>query len=115
MQQILKLIFLVFNLSKIRTEGILWEPISRMSAWRVNSTQFPTYYSDKVICCGGLTVQWNQNDGKCGICGEDYSLKNKLFEKGGEYYRGFIVKTYEEDETKIIVDIQVFTIKIYFV
>jgi hypothetical protein len=34
-------------------------------------------------------------------------LKNKLFEKGGEYYRGFIVKTYQEDSTSINVDIQV--------
>jgi len=59
---IFDLTFILLNLLfKIKTEGILWEPVSRMSAWRVNSTQFPTYYSDKVICCGGLTVQWNQN------------------------------------------------------
>ena len=59
----IKLIFLLLlNLAnKIETEGILWDPPSRMSAWRVNSSSFPIYYSDKVICCGGFAAQWNLN------------------------------------------------------
>ena len=45
-------------------------------------------------------------DGKCSICGEDFSLKKKLFEKGGDFYRGYIVRTYDAGST-INVDIQV--------
>ena len=32
--------------------------------------------------CGGTETQWIKNGGNCGICGEDWSLSPKLFEKG---------------------------------
>ena len=35
--------------------------------------------------CGGTETQWIKNGGNCGICGEDWSLSPKLFEKG--YYK----------------------------
>ena len=32
-------------------------------------------------------------EGKCGICGEDYSAPKK-YEKGGSLYRGYSLRTY---------------------
>lgn len=43
---------------------------------------------DFVVCLGG----------KCGICGEPYEKPVKLFEKGGEMYKGTIVKTYTQGQ-----------------
>jgi hypothetical protein len=60
--------------------------------------RFPTYYDDKGMNCGGFSVQWQQNSGKCGICGENYSLEPKKFEKNGSMYKGYIVKTYQQGE-----------------
>ena len=34
---------------------------------------------------------------RCGICGEDFNGE-KLFEKGGKYYRGFPVRTYSQGQ-----------------
>ncbi len=36
--------------------------------------------------------------GKCGICGENFSA-TKQFEKGGVYYTGKIVRTYQKGQT----------------
>jgi hypothetical protein len=69
--------------------------------------------------CGGKTTQYEQNgwvsfllfleiiklinlsnifkDGKCGICGEDYAAP-KRFEKGGDLYRGYVVRTYKSNQ-----------------
>ncbi|CAF0838850.1 unnamed protein product, partial [Rotaria sordida] len=48
--------------------------------------------------CGGVQQQYTINKGKCGICGEVYDEKNKLFEKGGSMYKGTSVKTYEQGQ-----------------
>ena len=94
--ELLTYFLLACLLKRTLCEGILWEPPSRMSAWRINSTAFPIFYSDKVISCIELT---------CSICGGE----KKLFEKGSEYYRGYIVKSYTA--SIIHVDIQVFVWK----
>ncbi len=44
-----------------------------------------------------------QPDGKCGICGEDWSGQ-KQFEKGGSMYRGISVRTYKQGQ---IIDVYV--------
>lgn len=36
--------------------------------------------------------------GKCSICGEPYDKPVKMFERGGEKYKGTIVKTYNQGE-----------------
>ncbi len=45
---------------------------------------------------------WNKNrikkEGKCGICGEDYSVP-KLWERGGRNYLGKSVRTYNQGQT----------------
>ncbi len=47
--------------------------------------------------CGGAFMQWEENGGKCGICGEDWSLPRK-YEKGGRLYKGNIMKTYKKGQ-----------------
>ncbi len=43
--------------------------------------------------------------GKCSICGEDYA-KPKRFEKGGDLYRGYIVRSYaQKDRIKAKVEV----------
>jgi hypothetical protein len=42
---------------------------------------------------------------KCSICGEDYA-KPKRFEKGGDLYRGYIVRSYaQKDRIKAKVEV----------
>ena len=93
----LKLLSLFFGLSAlvyhIEGHGRLMDPPARSTAWRENQNMFPAYYNDMEMFCGGKPTQWNQNGGKCSICGEDWA-KTKRFEKGGDMYRGHIVRTY---------------------
>lgn len=40
-------------------------------------------------------VQWEQNSGKCGVCGDAYHLENpRPHEAGGAYAKGIISKFY---------------------
>ena len=76
--------------------GRLVDPVARSSAWRKDLKKFPSYFDDNSMNCGGLGMQI-KNDGKCGICGENFVSKKK-FEKGGILYRGHIVKSYSEGQ-----------------
>lgn len=41
-----------------------------------------------------VQVQHDQNQGKCGLCGDDYSMSQpRPNENGGRYGTGIIVKT----------------------
>ena len=44
------------------------EPPSRATAWRYGFDT-PHNYNDNEGFCGGFTYQFEQADGKCGICG----------------------------------------------
>lgn len=77
----------------------MWDPINRSSAWRKG---FPTEpnYTDNEHFCGGYGVQHNKNGGKCGECGDDYSLpRPRSNENGGIYGSGVIVQKYKEGST----------------
>ena len=84
------------NILEFDCHGYLIDPPSRTSAWRV-SKDFPIDYNDNQMNCGGFDVEWNQNKGLCGICGEQANSP-KLWEKGGSNYKGTIVKTYIRGE-----------------
>lgn len=46
-----------------------------------------------LYCC--CLVQWVQNKGQCGVCGDAYHLKEpRPHEAGGEYAKGTIVRHY---------------------
>ena len=33
----------------------------------------PVNYNDNELYCGGFSVQWSNNDGKCGVCGDNWA------------------------------------------
>ena len=78
--------------------GMLIDPASRNSAWRFFPNR-PSQYTDNELNCGGYSVQWSKNKGKCGVCGDAYHLKNPRYVYPGRYAKdGFIAKTYKEGQ-----------------
>ncbi|CAG9854249.1 unnamed protein product [Phyllotreta striolata] len=74
--------------------GRLMEPPARNSMWRYGFPN-PVNYNDNELFCGGFTVQWEQNDGKCGICGDAYQLGSpRPHEAGGIYAKGILSRHY---------------------
>ncbi|KAJ7379974.1 hypothetical protein OS493_012736 [Desmophyllum pertusum] len=86
--------------------GRLFDPASRNSAWRFFPNR-PKQYTDNELNCGGFNVQWSQNNGKCGVCGDAYHNKNPKYVYPGKYAKdGFITKTYKEgQEIEVTIDI----------
>ena len=42
-----------------------------------------------------LTVQWEQNQGRCGVCGDPWNMEEpRLHEAGGQYAKGIISRHY---------------------
>ncbi|EDW66767.1 uncharacterized protein [Drosophila virilis] len=78
---------------QIDGHGMMLSPVARSSRWRYDSSA-PTNYDDNALYCGGFWKQ-TENDGQCGLCGDDYSLSApRANELGGKYGAGVIVKSY---------------------
>ncbi|XP_063227545.1 uncharacterized protein LOC134533804 [Bacillus rossius redtenbacheri] len=78
--------------------GMVMEPVNRASMWRLGF-HTPKDYDDDGHFCGGISVQWEQNGGKCGECGDDYALpRPRPSENTGKYGRGISVKTYKSGQ-----------------
>ncbi|KAF8764488.1 hypothetical protein HNY73_022554 [Argiope bruennichi] len=74
--------------------------------WRFGFETKPNY-NDNELFCGGYTVQWQRNGGKCGICGDAWDApKPRPNEAGGIYGKGIIVGNYKPgQEVKSIVEL----------
>ncbi|XP_059145496.1 uncharacterized protein LOC131932586 [Physella acuta] len=85
--------------SLISGHGRMLDPPSRMSAW-ISGYQVPVNHLDNEMMCGGRTVQWQQNGGKCGICGDPWSGP-RLYERpdGAMVQHNVITKVYVEGST----------------
>jgi hypothetical protein len=94
------LLVLTTCVAVIHGHGYLLEPVARSSAWLIDASfrQCCTYSNHMEMFCGGLQHQWNNQGGKCSICGEAYDKPNKLFDKGGAMYRGTSVRTYTQGQ-----------------
>lgn len=47
-------------------------------------------------------VQWEQNKGKCGVCGDAYNLENpRPHEAGGMFAKGIISKFYAQNQVSM--------------
>ncbi|XP_054707291.1 uncharacterized protein LOC129217070 [Uloborus diversus] len=92
--------------SKVSGHGRLIEPPSRSSMWRFGFKTKPNY-NDNELFCGGYTVQWQRNGGRCGVCGDSWNLPSpRPNEAGGVYGRGIIVRKYKPGQViKSTVDI----------
>ncbi|XP_055634927.1 uncharacterized protein LOC129774897 [Toxorhynchites rutilus septentrionalis] len=90
----------------ISGHGMVVVPPNRSSRWRCNPSA-PTNWNDNELWCGGLNVQWNQNGGRCGHCGDDFAhgmpRNNEL---GGIYGQGEIVANYTQG-SEIQVDVRI--------
>ncbi|XP_018403658.1 PREDICTED: uncharacterized protein LOC108780446 [Cyphomyrmex costatus] len=83
------------NLQEIYGHGMMMDPINRSSAWRKGFPVEPNY-TDNEHYCGGYMVQHGNNNGKCGECGDSYSLpRPRPNENGGIYGTGLIVQKYK--------------------
>ncbi|GIY73092.1 chitin-binding type-4 domain-containing protein [Caerostris darwini] len=81
--------------SMVSGHGRLIEPPSRSSMWRFGFKTKPNY-NDNELFCGGYTVHWQRNGGKCGVCGDSWDMpKPRPNEAGGIYGRGIIVRSYK--------------------
>ena len=92
------LVVLFVLLGKSMQHGYMREPPSRASAWLVDSdfVDCCKNYNYNEMFCGGFRRQWEENGGKCGICGDAFDAPRK-FEKGGEHYLGKIVRNYTKE------------------
>lgn len=86
--------------------GFLYDPPARNAMWRFGYSN-PVNYNDNELYCGGFSVQWSNNDGQCGVCGDNYAdPKPRPHEAGGKYGNGVIGKVYSMGQT-IDVDIDI--------
>ncbi|XP_060607944.1 uncharacterized protein LOC132760070, partial [Ruditapes philippinarum] len=81
----------------VASHGRLIQPAQRSSAWRYGYNN-PENYNDNQLFCGGFNVQWNQNDGRCGVCGDPYNAQVKPNEDVGGLYvvNGVITGSYDK-------------------
>ncbi|OAD56806.1 hypothetical protein WN48_02330 [Eufriesea mexicana] len=80
---------------EVHSHGMMLDPVSRSSAWRKGYPVEPNY-DDNALYCGGRQIQYEQNHGKCGLCGDDYALPQpRPNENGGIYGTGVIVEKYK--------------------
>ncbi|XP_050589622.1 uncharacterized protein LOC126921793 [Bombus affinis] len=80
---------------EIHGQGIMIDPISRSSAWRKG---FPVEvnFNDHELSCFASQIQFTQNNGLCGVCGDDYAMpRPRPNENGGLYGTGVIVQRYK--------------------
>ncbi|CAG4913061.1 unnamed protein product [Colias eurytheme] len=74
--------------------GRLMDPPARNSMWRFGFPN-PVNYNDNELFCGGYAVQWEQNQGRCGVCGDADNLAvPRPHEAGGMYGKGIITRHY---------------------
>ncbi|KAI9553904.1 hypothetical protein GHT06_019174 [Daphnia sinensis] len=90
----------VVQFSKVSGHGYICDPPGRSSMWRKECGGFstPTNVNDMGLNCGGLEVQFNGvNQGRCGECGDEWSLpRPRSNDEGGLYGTGVIGKTYRQ-------------------
>ncbi|XP_064293141.1 uncharacterized protein LOC128683847 isoform X3 [Plodia interpunctella] len=74
--------------------GRLMDPPARNSMWRFGFPN-PVNYNDNELFCGGYAVQWEQNSGRCGVCGDaDHLSEPRPHEAGGMYGKGIVTRHY---------------------
>lgn len=59
------------------------------------------------------TVQWEQNFGNCGVCGDAYHLQSpRPHEAGGEYAKGIISKFYTAGQVSVVPLCEILSLKL---
>ncbi|XP_053209000.1 uncharacterized protein LOC128392932 [Panonychus citri] len=76
----------------VQGHGRMFEPPARNTMWRFGFPTFPNY-EDSELFCGGIKVQWQDNNGKCGVCG-DPANGRRDHETGGVQARNITTRSY---------------------
>ncbi|XP_046402637.1 uncharacterized protein LOC124168442 [Ischnura elegans] len=88
------LVALTTILSSTEGHGRLMDPAARGTMWR-KGFRTPVNYNDNQLNCGGRWSQFGQNGGRCGPCGDDFSMpRPRMNENTGVYGRGVVSKTF---------------------
>ncbi|XP_063868498.1 uncharacterized protein LOC135104810 [Scylla paramamosain] len=88
------LLVLATFLGDVRGHGRMMEPPARNAMWRFGFPN-PVNYNDNELYCGGFAIHYGKNNGKCGVCGDDYRDKvPRDHEAGGTYGNGIVTKRY---------------------
>ena len=86
-------------ISLVSGHARLVEPPSRASMWRYGFDT-PPNYNDNEGFCGGFFVQWEENGGRCGLCGDAWNAEVREHEApGGKFATGTIVRDYTIGQT----------------
>ncbi|XP_072044825.1 uncharacterized protein [Amphiura filiformis] len=108
MFKVLLLVFLVAIATVyVDSHGRLWEPPGRGTEWKrgYDVPEEKKDYNDIELFCGGRGVHWELNDGKCGVCGDNWAdPEPRNHDDYGLYDNGYIVQNYNEGQ---LVEIQV--------
>ncbi|KAH1009354.1 uncharacterized protein LOC109539607 [Dendroctonus ponderosae] len=89
----------------VEAHGRLMDPPARNSMWRFGFPN-PVNYNDNELYCGGYTVQWEQNEGKCGLCGDAFHVQEpRPHEAGGMFAKGIITRHYSVGQ-KIDIEVE---------
>jgi len=83
--------------------GMVMNPVSRGSRWRLDSSA-PHNWNDNELWCGGLGNQHQTHGGRCGLCGDNFGNPTpRAHELGGTFGQGVITGTYRQGSTVNVV------------
>jgi len=100
----LSILSLTTLIYQVNSHGMLTDPPARNAMWRYGFPN-PVNYNDNELYCGGFSVQWQQNEGKCGVCGDAFNLpKPRPHEDGGRYGNGIVGRRYSMGQ---IIDVEI--------
>lgn len=79
--------------------GRLMDPAARNCMWRFGYPN-PVNYNDNELFCGGFVVQYQKNNGKCGVCGDNYVEEvPRNHESGGLFANAIVTRRYVAGQT----------------
>ncbi|KAK3587684.1 hypothetical protein CHS0354_042468 [Potamilus streckersoni] len=104
--RLLFLLVTVFGiLQEVWSHGLLVDPPAR-NYMGMLGFDVPINYDTMGLNCGGFANQWNNNDGKCGICGDPYQGP-RLHEPKGPYATPIIGRCYPKGIKSIEVTVRI--------
>lgn len=79
----------------VQGHGSMIDPPARNVMWRFGFNN-PVNFDFDENFCGGVTRQWNINNGSCGVCGDAFDEPEpRTHEVGGIYANGIVVRSYK--------------------
>ncbi|BFZ26003.1 hypothetical protein BsWGS_29042 [Bradybaena similaris] len=91
-------VLLIWAPTSCHAHGRMLKPCSRNSGY-ICGLGTPVNYNDHEMNCGGRVVQWDQNGGKCGICGDPWPGEHYYERPNGSMAQHNVISaTYVENQ-----------------